>query len=400
MTDIRNLLLVTYDCARADVAYSGCLPTLERLRQNGVTCQHAISSAPFTSASHATVFTGLQPYHHGIRHLFREQLRPDQLTLAYHLRQSGFQTGAVVSCPSLSGWFGFGRGFQSFNDELPRIAKGREVLASGEVQQRNVTMKRAQAVADYGIQWLSRRKADKRWFMFLHFFDAHWPYDPPPSEVPARNSYEGELQYLDSQLARVVEFLSERQQLDKTLVVVFGDHGEDLEGLYPNDKAGEALGHPEEKGHGCLLYEQTQHVPLVFSHPSLPPHTLKESVGLVDVSPTVCSLLGVEPMHPVDGANFAPALFRQSPPPPRSFYAETQYPEEMSEATGTFFDIRNKQALWVGEHYKVIRPWGDDTQAQLFNLAEDPLEMNPLPPSALPFKLELQWPQEASGLVG
>src|ERR1043166_3081910 len=94
----RNLLLVSYDCSRADVAYSGVLPTLAGWGRGGTPFPRAISSAPLTPVSHATVFTGQQPFRHGLRHLFREPLKKKQPVLAARLRRSGFQTGGVVSC--------------------------------------------------------------------------------------------------------------------------------------------------------------------------------------------------------------------------------------------------------------------------------------------------------------
>jgi arylsulfatase A-like enzyme len=85
-----NILFVSLDTVRGDVAYRGTTPGIERLRRQGVTFRQAISSGPLTPVSHATVFTGLQPPNHGIRHLFREQLRADVPTLASLLKEEGY----------------------------------------------------------------------------------------------------------------------------------------------------------------------------------------------------------------------------------------------------------------------------------------------------------------------
>jgi arylsulfatase len=391
MSEIGNLLLVSYDCARADVAYSGCLPTIERLRSQGVTCRRAITSAPLTPISHATVFTGLQPYHHGLRHLFREQISPHHRMLPEHLHQNGFRTAGIVSCPGLNRWYGFERGFQTFEDELPPLPDGGDALKTVDVQLRGLAMKRADVVADFGLRWLSTVQADDRWFLFLHFFDAHWPYGPPGGTAGAANPYEAELRYADRHFARVVDALDEGGLLDRTLVVVFGDHGEDLEGCYSNDKGGAERGHPEEKGHGCLLFEQTQHVPLIFAHPDIPAQTLPGLVGLIDVAPTICTLLGVPAMTRVDGTDLTPALYRRASVPTRTLYAETKYPSELAATTVQFGRVPELQALWPDERFKLIRSMGDSQSTQVFDLADDPNEQRPLPLSALPTG-PLEWP--------
>lgn len=392
MKGIRRVLLMTYDCVRADVAYSGRLPGLEMLRRSGVTMLRAISSAPLTPISHATLFTGLQPYSHHLRHLFKEALPPSVETLAERFAEAGWTTGGVSSCPGLNSWYGFNRGFQYFDDKIPPLPSGENALESTDVQLRGLAMKRGSLVADLGIDWLQKRTADERWFFFLHFFDAHWPYEAPQLYGQPQNPYEGEVLYADAQAKRVLDFLKERGWLDDTLVVVFGDHGEDLDGCYPNDKGGASRGHPEEKGHGCLLYEQTQRVPLVFSHGGLTPGSVEQLVGLVDVAPTIANLVGLAP-RVTDGHDITDALLSRHRADRRQFYAETMYPRELVESTGEFAHLRNLQALWLDEQFKVIRNFGDADSQVVFDLQQDPHELNPLPLSALPSKFgTLRWP--------
>src|SRR4051794_6810365 len=107
-----NVLFISLDTVRADVAYPGKMPNIERLRRHGTAFSQAVSSCPLTPVSHATVFTGLQPPGHGIRHLLRERMRTDVPTLAERLKDAGYATGAVVSCPGLNRWYGIDRGFE------------------------------------------------------------------------------------------------------------------------------------------------------------------------------------------------------------------------------------------------------------------------------------------------
>ena len=86
----KNIILISLDTLRADVAYSGKFKTLQQLRSGGVSFLNTISSAPLTPVSHASVLTGMQPYNHGIRHLFKEKLNRKVVTLAEILKKEGY----------------------------------------------------------------------------------------------------------------------------------------------------------------------------------------------------------------------------------------------------------------------------------------------------------------------
>jgi arylsulfatase len=378
----RNVLLVSYDCVRVDVAYGGGLATLDWLREHGVTFGRAISAAPLTPVSHATIFTGLQPYRHGVRHLLREQLNRRHTTLAAHMQRAGFKTAAIVASPALNRWYGFHRGFHHFDDDL--IAP----TSTGGPASRC-----AEDVVTLALGWLSNRSADEPWLLFLHFFDAHWPYTRTSEVSNRREAYEGAIRHLDSCFERVIGWLDEHKALSETLIVVFADHGEDLGGLYPNDKARPEVGLGDELGHGHLLYEPTQHVPLVFAHSSLPVHQTDTLAGLVDVAPTLCSVMGLSPMGDVDGIDLSPMLRGDVNLQSRTLYAETQYPSERAAATGQPPKLPNQQALWLTGGFKVIRAWDDNTSCKAFDLVADPLEVRPFSPSLLPADLlPLAWP--------
>ena len=124
----KNLILISLDTVRADVAYSQKFPAINYLRQRGVTFLNTISSSPLTPVSHSTVLTGLQPYNHGVRHLFKEKIKPGIKTLAQVMRVNGYVTGAVVSCPGMNKWYRLSRGFNSYDDEMPKMADGSDPL--------------------------------------------------------------------------------------------------------------------------------------------------------------------------------------------------------------------------------------------------------------------------------
>ena len=253
---MKNFILISFDTVRADVGYSNKFKTIRNLRKEGASFLNCISSSPFTPASHATVFTGLQPYNHGIRHLFKEQLNPNVITLAQLFKKKGYKTGAVVSCPGMKKWYGFSKGFDHYDDDIPLLPDGTDPLLTVDVKKRGTALKRADVVVKKGYEWLIKNKKNN-FFLFLHFFDAHWPYEAP-KKYAGSNSYEEEVAYSDHHLGLFLDKIKKEKLLDDTVIVLFSDHGEDLEGLYPNDKGGEKLGHTEEFGHGGLLNDQTQ----------------------------------------------------------------------------------------------------------------------------------------------
>ncbi|MER7922791.1 sulfatase [Streptomyces sp. NPDC096057] len=372
-----NVLLVSLDTVRADVAYSGKMPGIEDLRRRGTTFRQAISSAPLTPISHASVFTGLQPARHGIRHLLREQLAPDAVPLAERLREAGYATGAVVSCPGLNKWYGMDRGFTFYDDEIPRLPDGSDPLTVPDVKMRGLALKRAPVVVDRAMDWLSRQ--EQPFFLFAHFFDAHWPYEPPEDVCPtADNPYEGEVAYSDHYLQKMLARMEEMgHDLDDTLIVCFSDHGEDLAGWYPNDHAG-PLGHPYEEGHGCLLFDTTQHVPLIFSGPGLPRGAETDrQVRLVDIAPTVLDILGLDGGS-VDGASLTEFLRPEPTANSRPAYSETYYPEER-RADGKYPDLLPLSSVRLddaqGGRRKVIWQVGGDA-VESYDLRTDPWELD------------------------
>jgi arylsulfatase len=378
-----NILFVSLDTVRADVAYSGKMPGIERLRRQGVTFRQAISSCPLTPVSHATVFTGLQPPNHGIRHLFREQLRADVPTLASLLKEDGYTTGAVVSCPGLNKWYGIDRGFDFYDDEIPLLPDGRDPLAVGDVKLRGLALKRAPLVVDRSTEWLSRQ-GDRPFFFFAHFFDAHWPYEPPEDVNPAvANPYEGEVAYSDHYLHLLLSRLADMgHDLGSMIVVCFSDHGEDLGGWYSNDHAGDR-GHPYEEGHGCLLFDATQHVPLIINAPGLAAGMeVHSQVRLVDIMPTVLDVLRL-PSVPSDGASLT-EFFIDGSGPSRPAYAETFFPEE-KRAASAYSHIQPLGAVRLdhgaGRQQKIIWEQGGSA-VDVYDLQADPDEMSRQPLTA------------------
>lgn len=371
----KNLILISLDTVRADVAYSGKFKGIKNLQKSGVSFLNTISSSPLTPVSHATVFTGLQPYHHGIRHLFKEQLKKNIPTIAQILKKEGYATGAVVSCPGMNSWYKFSKGFDHYDDEIPLLADGSDPLQTVDVKKRGTALKRAEVVIERAQKWLEKNE-DKPFFLFIHFFDAHWPYNAP-KRFGGNNSYEQEVAYSDHYLDIFLEQVKKKNLLKNSTIICFSDHGEDLDGMYKNDKGGKKLGHPEELGHGCLLYDQTQKVILIISDGQFPKgKKISDQVRLVDIAPTALDLLDIGyPDDKFDGISLVP-LVKKKKKMNLLGYSETFYPEEQTQATGGKFSYaKNKKSFRINNEHKVIIHLGSDF-IESYDLKKDPDELN------------------------
>lgn len=285
----RNVLLISIDTLRAD--HLGCYgyqqirtPVIDRLAADGVRFACAISPVPLTLPSHTTMLTGLNPPRHGVRDNGEFMLAAEFTTLAEVLSANGYQTGAAVSAFVLDGRFGLAQGFAFYGDDLTQGDRP----ARGGFRER-----RADLTNQVAIPWL-RKNAGRRFFLFVHYFDPHWPYTPPSpySEEYKTRGYDGEIAYVDEQLGHLLAALDETGVRDRTLIIVTSDHGE-------------SLGEHGEPTHHFFIYDATQHVPLIMAGPAPFPrgHVVEHQVGVVDIVPTLLDLLGIDPPAGIEGVN-------------------------------------------------------------------------------------------------
>lgn len=369
-----NVLLISLDTLRVDVAFSGKYPTIERLRALGATFSVTVSPAPITPISHASILTGLNPRRHGLRHLLRERMLPTATPLAEVLHAAHYQTGAVVASPGMNRWYGLDRGFDHYDDEIPRLADGRDALTVADVKLRGTALKRAPLVTERAFAWFDRLETDRPFFLFVHYFDAHWPYAAPTTfSTATANAYEDEVAYMDHYLGQLLDGLEQRGvSLVETMIVLLSDHGEDLAGWYANDHSGQGR-HPEEDGHGCLLFDCTQLVPLVMSRLGtfVAGATVSRQVRLIDVAPTILDALNLQGPE-ADGISLL-----SSPTDSRlDADCETRYPEEKAESSPAWAHLRPLRAIRRASGEKVM--WVDgESVAQKFDLTRDPNERYP-----------------------
>jgi len=327
-----NVLLITVDTFRADRVGSNT-PALARLAREGIRFDAAGSPVPLTLPAHSSLMSGLWPLHHGMRNNGIGVFPASRQTLATAFRSSNYRTGAFVGSFILDHRFGLDRGFDRYDDEIVRNVTD----SSGNFD----AERRGAEVVDRALAWLRENDA-RPFFAWVHLYDAHAPYAPPP---PYPQTYDGEVAYVDAQVARLLAAIDRAN----SIIVVVGDHGE-------------ALGEHGELTHGLLLYEPTLHVPMIIAAPSLAPRAIRTAVSTVDLAPTIASLADVAFPSPVDGRDLAGDLRNGREPQPAPMYAETQYP-----AT---FGWSELSSMRMASTKLISAP-----AAELYDLQRDPGEM-------------------------
>ncbi len=341
-----NILLVTLDTTRADRfgAYGNekvDTRYFDQLAREGTLFMDASAVAAVTGPSHSSMFTGSGPWEHGVL-LNGVPIPEDRPMLAELLHQGGWQTAAFVSAYVLDGKLGFSRGFQIYDDDfgwfrgLDGLLPARTLaMALRRFSPDEVLERRSVDTVDLALRWIKIQ--DRSWMAWVHLFDPHGPYDPPPPydtryysgdpRDPAHRSmeqvtgvapylkaslegitdvnyviaqYEGELSYTDSQLGRLLEAVDRRN----TLVVVVGDHGESLgeHGVWFN--------------HGDDVYESSVHVPFVMRWPGQVPEGVQVTspVEGTDLAPTVLDLVGLPVPSTMSGRSAARLAAGQGEP--------------------------------------------------------------------------------------
>ena len=346
-----NVLLVTIDTLRAD--HVGCYgygaastPTIDALAKRGIRFETALAHAPLTGPSHASILTGQTPLGHGFRNNSGFVLTPHVRTAAEDFRQAGYRTAAFVSGFPLDRRFGFDRGFDRYDDRLPK----------GNDRRRTPYVERiADATTDAALHWLDtqagRTGQAAPWFAWVHYYDPHAPYEPPGALAGRfqRAPYDGEIAFVDQQLGRLLRALGDRKEIDQTIVLVTADHGE-------------SLGEHGEGTHGIFVYDATLRVPWVIAGPGIAAGRVSKSVARgIDVLPTLAELAGLPQRTDIEGRSLRPAIdgheMGEAPT-----YAESLYPEvELGWAP---------LHAWRANGFKFIKA----PKPELYDMTRDPSE--------------------------
>ena len=311
-----DVFLVTIDTLRADHVHCygyGPIqtPALDSLAKDGVRFARAFTPSPITNTSHTSILTGLLPSTHGVID-FAVRLASTFPVWADLLKKQGYHTGAFIGSVVLDSQNfapGLDRGFD-FYDNFPKVAQNKSRWGRLE--------RRGRDVARHAETWLSTHPAGPH-FVWVHFYDPHDPYDPPPpySQIYKDRLYDGEIAYADSALAGFLAYLKKKGWYENSIVIVVGDHGE-------------GLGEHHEETHGIFLYDSTMHVPLIikFRGQRQAGRVVEAQVRTTDILPTVIELLKISPPKRLDGESLIPYLALAGSPETtgRTVFGETDYP--------------------------------------------------------------------------
>jgi arylsulfatase A-like enzyme/tetratricopeptide (TPR) repeat protein len=300
----RNVLLVTIDTLRADAlgSYGGraTTPNLDRLAAGGARFDFAHAHAVVTLASHASILTGRYPYEHGIRDNTGYRLPSTRPTAATLLKPRGFATGAFVGGFPLDHRFGLAAGFDLYDDKLG-------AASASEAAERE---RPADVVVQSALDWIGRQPG--KWFAWVHVYDPHTPYQPPPdwaAKFPS-DPYLGEVSWTDAALGPLLDRL--RGLPRATLVVVTADHGE-------------SLGEHGERTHSLFAYESTLRVPLIVAEVGaanaavVNGPVIRTPARHVDLLPTILDLAGA-PASDVSGSSLRGVMLAGTGPDRPSYF--------------------------------------------------------------------------------
>jgi arylsulfatase A-like enzyme/Tfp pilus assembly protein PilF len=337
-----SVILITLDTTRSD--YVGrreggvpVTPNLDALARSGMRFTRAVTASPLTLPAHCTLLTGLDPPAHGVRDNGVASLPDSVPTLGTAFSARGYQTAAFVASRVLDRRFGLARGFQVYDD----------AMVAEKVGERGYPERDAATVTTAALAWASRLPAGEPYFLWVHYYDAHSPYEPPgiPRTAPALQRYAGEIRYVDSEIGRLLEGLP--RSPGGRLVAAVGDHGE-------------MLGEHGEKTHGIFLYRAAVEVPLILAGPGVAPgKTIAATAGTRGLAASLLALAG-----PTAGAEpFGPGLPGLAPAPPAApVYSETLLP-------ATAYGWSPLEAATDDRRRLIVAP-----RPELYDLASDPGE--------------------------
>jgi arylsulfatase A-like enzyme len=375
----RGIILISLDTLRADHLgtygyHRNTSPFIDAFAKESIVFENAVVQSSWTLPSHASIMTSLYPAFHGV-HRYFPMLVAGYMTLAELLREAGYQTAAFTDGGWMERKFGLHQGFDIYDDQGGGITK---ILPKVK-------------------KWLNKNKS-KPFFIFLHCYDIHSPYNPPlpynslfhdfpytGQIVPSNNNlllanrnnlettnddlqhfialYDGGIRYTDEKIGEFLSYLSDSRVNDQSLIIITSDHGEEFK------EHGRFL-------HGQLYFRPNLHVPLIMRIPDYPKKTIKikELVRSIDLLPTILDNAGLPPHPEAQGRSLLPLIKRN-----KSFYKRFLWQSMHlfgKDLSNSFAEVKGPQmhywSLITDDGYQIISNL-DLESIQLFNLNVDPL---------------------------
>ncbi len=293
-----NIILISIDTLRQDhIGVYGykrdTTPFIDEVASEGIVFKNSFSAAPWTLPSHMSMFTGLPPSVHNVD-MDNRILDNTKVTFTEVLERSGYETGGFFSAIYLQSFYGFSRGFSVYSNEI---------------------QKKADEITDKVLEWIKKKKR-KKFFLFIHYFDVHWPYRPPlkfaekfgvdvskkrwfkygklmflrkfsnPSVKMSQkikngviDLYDAGINYVDSNIGRLTAFLKKEGLYDNSVIIITSDHGEEF-------KEHGSFGHYHQ------LHSELINVPMIIRYPSkIKGRSMSDiTVSSVDIASTIMEI--------------------------------------------------------------------------------------------------------------
>lgn len=368
-----NIIAIGIDtCRKSHMSCYGynypTTPFLDELARDSIIFTHAFSQSPWTLPAFASFFTSTYPSVHGARGKAESgkffSIRQGVPSGVETIARLGIITKAFVNAPFLSSVFGFAKGFVDYD------------YAHGN----NARIRRADRTIKQAMDWIEENRKN-RFFLFIHFFDPHLNYDPPraplkrlahqrrfnyrgPLQAPfsllseirekkisltpddwtfIQLLYDAEIAFVDENCGRLFYFLQERKLYDKTLIVVFSDHGEEF------------LDHGGFE-HGHTQYDELLNIPLIIKMPSnfKAGKTVSNQVNLIDIMPTLLDMLSADKPKSFEGKSFLGWITEDRAEENRpAFSEETSWGEELKCARADQFKFIANSTFEKQELYDI-----------------------------------------------
>jgi len=313
-----NIILISIDALRADHLncygyHRNTSPNIDRLAGQGVLFKNAFSQATWTIPSHTSIFLSQYVWKHKVN-TPQKQLGNSSTTLAEILKNENYATAGFTGGGYTSSKYGFDRGFEIYEDRIPR-GRGRHEIAS---------------YIDKLLSWLESVR-NRKFFLFIHTYDVHGPYNPPPPYfdlytkgrcegkhlrtsrgiIPWKLDaskltieeidyimavYDGGINYVDDQLGKIFEKLKQLGIDENTIIIVTADHGE-------------AFKEHGRLDHAYKPYIELVHIPLIMKGPGIPGNRIYENyVQHIGIVPTILEILNIPKRKEMQGRNLLPLM--------------------------------------------------------------------------------------------
>jgi len=388
-----NILIVVADALPA--SHLGCYgqerptsPCIDRLAAESALFEDFYTVVPSTLPSFISLFTSRHPKDHGAPRngcVPRDGLE----SLAQSMQEAGYETAFFLSSYCLTAQFGTQIGFDHFDEKLDK----KSALPS------NKLTRSARSVTDAVIGWLGGRDGERPYLAIVHYFDPHWPYEPPEEfarlfvdaetgsleasfaairaardalakrdgapgdkERRFRDLHLAEIRYMDSEIGRLLEEIGRNGGDDDTVVVFTADHGETF------------WEHEDYFNHGLSVYNSNLHIPLLIRAPGVvePGRYAKPRFSNIDLAPTLLGLAGVAIPVDFEGIDRHRLFTGGGSVDPVPIFAEATKPHS-AERGAARPNMRKAKCVMAGPWKLIWTPW-EEGRTELFNVADDPAE--------------------------